>query len=245
MDDVRETVRAFYAQVAAALPTDGLAVTASLGCGNPTEVADLQPGETVLDLGCGGGTDVLLSARRVGESGKAYGLDMTDEMLALALRNREQAGVGNVEFLKGYIEAIPLPAGTLDVVISNCTINLSADKAAVFAEIHRVLKPGGRLGVSDVVAADELTPAQRAARGSHVACIAGALSFAEYDAGLRQAGFTGVTITPTHEITDRIHAAIIKAVKPAAPQPAAASEGFRIQWGPPPSCCGEQPRTSR
>jgi arsenite methyltransferase len=240
--DVREAVKAFYTQVAAGLTTNGGAATASLGCGNPTEVAELQPGETVLDLGCGGGLDVLLSAKRVGATGKVYGLDMTDEMLALALRNRDEAGADNVEFLKGYIEAIPLPAGTLDVVISNCTINLSADKAAVFAEIHRVLKPGGRLGVSDVVAADELTPAQRAARGSHVACIAGALSFAEYDTGLRRAGFTGVTITPTHEIVDRIHAAIIKAVKPAAPQRATVGEGFRIQWGPPPSCCGEQSR---
>jgi arsenite methyltransferase len=156
------------------LPAD--AVAASLGCGNPLAVADLRAGETVLDLGSGGGIDVLLSASRVGPTGTAYGLDMTDEMLALARCNTEQAGAANVEFLKGDIEAIPLPSGTVDVVISNCVINLSTDKPAVFAETYRVLKPGGRLGVTDIVAEDYLTAADRAKRGDHVGCIAGALS---------------------------------------------------------------------
>jgi arsenite methyltransferase len=174
------------------------AVLASLGCGNPTAVAELREGETVLDLGSGGGIDVLLSARRVGPTGKAYGLDMTEEMLALARRNADQAGARNVEFLKGHIEAIPLPAETVDVVISNCVINLSIDKPAVFAETFRVLKPGGRLGVSDIVAEDRLTPAERAERGSYVGCIAGALSRTEYESGLAAAGFTDVVVDFTH-----------------------------------------------
>ena len=189
------------------------AVLASLGCGNPTAVADLHPGETVLDLGSGGGIDVLLSAKRVGPSGKVYGLDMTEEMLALAIRNRDQAGATNVEFLKGYIEEIPLPANRIDVVISNCVINLSTDKPRVFAEMHRVLRSGGRLGISDVVADDALTPKERAQRGSYVGCIAGALSFGEYDAGLRAAGFEDVSITSTNETMPGIHSAIIKATK--------------------------------
>ncbi|MEU8753421.1 arsenite methyltransferase [Streptomyces chartreusis] len=196
-----------------ALPAE--AVAASLGCGNPTAVAELREGERVLDLGSGGGIDVLLSARRVGPTGKAYGLDMTDEMLALALANAERAGATNVEFLKGTIEAVPLPAGTIDVVISNCVINLSVDKPAVFAEIFRVLKPGGRIGISDVVADDGLTSEQRAERGDYVGCIAGALSFAEYRAGLDAAGFTGVEITPTHPVADGMHSAIVRAVKPS------------------------------
>ncbi|MGH2735957.1 MAG: arsenite methyltransferase [Actinomycetota bacterium] len=190
------------------------AVLASLGCGNPVAVAELRSGETVLDLGSGGGIDVLLAAGRVGAEGKVYGLDMTDEMLALAIANRDQAGVRNVEFLKGYIEAIPLPANTIDVVISNCVINLAADKTAVFAEMSRVLRPGGRVGVSDVVATDDLSPEDRAARGSYVGCIAGALSFGEYEAGLRAAGFENVSITSTHEVADGMHSAIIKATKP-------------------------------
>ncbi|MBG7701504.1 arsenite methyltransferase [Streptomyces sp. MC1] len=190
------------------------AVAASLGCGNPTAVAELREGERVLDLGSGGGIDVLLSARRVGPAGKAYGLDMTEEMLALALSNARKAGATNVEFLKGTIEAVPLPAGTIDVVISNCVINLSVDKPAVFAETFRVLRPGGRIGVTDVVADDTLTPAQRAERGDHVGCIAGALSFAEYRAGLEAAGFTDVQITPTHPVADGMHSAVVRAVKP-------------------------------
>jgi len=200
------------------------ALLASLGCGNPTAVAELREGETVLDLGSGGGIDVLLSARRVGPAGKAYGLDMTEEMLALARRNAEEAGARNVEFLKGHIEAIPLPADTVDVVISNCVINLSVDKPAVFAETFRVLKPGGRLGVSDIVAEDHLSPADRAERGSHVGCIAGALSSAEYQAGLAAAGFTEVSVTFTHQVADGLHSAIIKATRPreAATVPTAA-----------------------
>jgi arsenite methyltransferase len=197
-----------------ALP--GAAVAASLGCGNPLAVADLNEGDTVLDLGSGGGIDVLLSARRVGPGGKAYGLDMTDEMLDLARRNAAEAGASNVEFLKGQIEAIPLPAGAVDVVISNCVINLSTDKSAVFAETFRVLRPGGRLGVSDVVAEDHLTPAERAERGGWVGCVAGALSISEYRAGLSAAGFTDVEIVPTHPVADSMHSAIIKATKPSA-----------------------------
>jgi SAM-dependent methyltransferase len=192
------------------------AVAASLGCGNPLAVAELRPGEIVLDLGSGGGIDVLLSARRVGPTGKAYGLDMTDEMLDLARRNAGEAGASNVEFLKGTIEDIPLPDASVDVVISNCVINLSVDKPAVFAQTYRVLTPGGRLGVTDILAADHLTPEQRAERGSYVGCIAGALSFTEYDAGLRAAGFTDITITLTHEVADGMHSAIIKATKPRA-----------------------------
>jgi arsenite methyltransferase len=192
------------------------ALLASMGCGNPTAVADLREGETVLDLGSGGGIDVLLSAKRVGAGGKVYGLDMTDEMLALALANKAKSGVENVEFLKGYIEAIPLPAATVDVIISNCVINLAADKPAVFAEMYRVLRPGGRIGISDVVAEDGLTPEQRAERGSYVGCIAGALSFIEYEEQLKGAGFEDVTITSTHEVTEGMTSAIIKAMKPAS-----------------------------
>ncbi len=187
------------------------ALLASLGCGNPTAVADLAPGETVLDLGSGGGIDVLLSAKRVGPTGTVYGLDMTDEMLELARNNRRKANVDNVEFLKGFIEEVPLPDGTVDVVISNCVINLSRDKDAVFAEMHRVLKPGGRLGITDVVAGDELRPEQRAERGSYVGCIAGALSFAEYKEGLTRAGFTEIDIQPTHSVADGMFSAIVKA----------------------------------
>jgi SAM-dependent methyltransferase len=189
---------------------------ASLGCGNPTAVAALQEGETVLDLGSGGGIDVILSAKRVGPTGTAYGLDMTDEMLALARRNADEAGLRNVHFLKGVIERIPLPAESVDVVISNCVINLSVDKPAVLTEIARVLKPGGRLGVSDVVAEDRLSPAERAARGSYVGCIAGALSRSEYVAGLEAAGFEEVSVEFTHEVADGMHGAIVKAVKGAA-----------------------------
>ena len=190
------------------------AVLASLGCGNPVAVADLREGERVLDLGSGGGIDVLLSARRVGPAGRAYGVDMTDEMLALARQNAAKAGVGNVEFRKGTIEAIPLPAESVDVVISNCVINLSVDKPAVLAEMFRVLGPGGRIGISDVVTDDELSPADRAARGSYVGCIAGALSRGEYLDGLAAAGFTDASVTYTHEAAPGMHAAIIRATKP-------------------------------
>jgi arsenite methyltransferase len=190
------------------------AVAASLGCGNPLAVVELRPGERVLDLGCGGGIDVLLSARRVGPGGRVYGLDMTEEMLELARANARQAGLTNVEFLPGTIEAIPLPGGCVDVVISNCVINLSTDKAAVFAEAFRVLVPGGRLGVFDIVAEDHLTPRQRAERGGYTGCIAGALSFAEYRAGLAAAGLTGISLTPSHQVADGMHSVIIRAVKP-------------------------------
>lgn len=189
------------------------AVLASLGCGNPTAVADLREGEVVLDLGSGGGIDVLLSAKRVGPTGKAYGLDMTDEMLELANKNKAEAGVANVEFLKGFIEHVPLPDDSVDVVISNCVINLAADKTLVFREMHRVLRPGGRVGVTDVVAADHLTQSERAERGSFVGCIAGALSFAEYKKGLVEAGFEDVDISPTHDVAEGMFSAIVKARK--------------------------------
>ena len=192
------------------------AVLASLGCGNPTAVADLHEGERVLDLGSGGGIDVLLSAARVGPTGRAFGLDMTDEMLTLARRNAVEAKATNVEFLKGYIEAIPLPGDSIDVVISNCVVNLAADKPAVFREIARVLRPGGRIGITDIVADDELTPAERAERGSYVGCIAGALSFAEFRAGLEDAGMSEISLTPTHQVTDGMHSVIARAVKPVA-----------------------------
>ena len=197
-----------------ALPAEAL--LASLGCGNPTAVAKLDKGETVLDLGSGGGIDVLLSAQRVGPTGKAYGLDMTDEMLELANKNKAEAGADNVEFLKGFIEDIPLPDSSVDVIISNCVINLAADKSAVFREMHRVLKDGGRIGVSDVVASNDLTAEQRAERGTYVGCIAGALSFAEYQSGLAEAGFQQIGLTVTHDVADGMHSAIVRATKPHA-----------------------------
>jgi arsenite methyltransferase len=189
------------------------ATLASLGCGNPTAVADLHEGEAVLDLGSGGGIDVILSAKRVGPTGVAYGLDMTDEMLALAQRNAREAEVPNVHFLKGVIEQIPLPADSIDVVISNCVINLSTDKPAVLTEMARVLKPGGRIGISDIVAENGLSPDDRAERGSYVGCIAGALSKDEYESGLEAAGFERVNVEFTHQVADGMHSAIIKAVK--------------------------------
>jgi len=238
-DQVREAVAARYAGLARAAQAgqaitdgdpdippgcaavypdaDGLpeaVVRASLGCGNPVAVADLRPGETVLDLGSGGGIDVLLSARRIGPAGRAYGLDMTEEMLDLARASARAAGAANVEFLRGQIEAIPLPDGSVDVIISNCVINLSTDRPAVFAESFRVLRPGGRLGITDIVAEDQLTPAQRTGRGIQAGCIAGAPSFAEYRDGLIAAGFTAVSITPTHQVAEGVHAAIIRAVRP-------------------------------
>jgi len=173
------------------------AAAASLGCGNPTALADLKAGETVLDLGSGGGIDVLLSAQRVGPTGKAYGLDMTDEMLALARENQRKAGVENVEFLKGEIEQIPLPDKSVDVIISNCVINLSADKDRVMAEAFRVLKPGGRLAVSDVVVRGEVPPAIRRSVELWIGCVAGALEEQEYRGKLTKAGFTGIDVEPT------------------------------------------------
>jgi SAM-dependent methyltransferase len=238
-DDLREEVRQKYAEAATGAGcgcgeggccSDGefgstlyeisqraelpdAAVLASLGCGNPTAVADLRAGETVLDLGSGGGIDVILSAKRVGATGHAYGLDMTAEMLELARRNADEAGIANVTFLQGLIEEIPLPDGSVDVVISNCVINLSTDKPSVLREIGRVLRPGGRIGISDVVAEDRLEPAERAERGSYVGCIAGALSASEYADGLRGAGFDEISVEFTHEVADGMHGAIVKAVK--------------------------------
>ena len=202
----------YSAEELASLPE--AAALASLGCGNPLAVAELHEGERVLDLGSGGGIDVLLSAKRVGPTGRAFGLDMTDEMLALARRNAADAGAANVEFLKGQIESIPLPADSIDVGISNCVINLAADKGAVLREIARVLRPGGRLGVSDIVADDALSPAERLEQGSYVGCIAGALSFGEYEAGLLAAGLEDISITPTHQETAGMSSAIIRARKP-------------------------------
>ena len=189
------TANLYDEQQTGGLPAE--AVLASLGCGNPTALAALHPGEVVLDLGSGGGIDVLLSARRVGPTGKAYGLDMTDEMLALARDNQRKSGLENVEFLKGQIEAIPLPGNTVDVIISNCVINLSADKDRVLAEAFRVLKPGGRLAVSDVVVRGEIPPEIRRSVELWVGCISGALDESVYLEKLRQAGFADVSIEPT------------------------------------------------
>jgi SAM-dependent methyltransferase len=212
-----DTDAVFGPELYSALERDDLpveAVAASLGCGNPLLVADLHEGERVLDLGSGGGIDVLLSARRVGWTGHVYGLDMTDEMLELARANATKAGATNVEFVKGVIEDIPLPGGSVDVVISNCVVNLSPDKPAVFAEVFRVLRPGGRVGISDVVAEDDLSPEDRASRGSLVGCIAGALSREEYLRLLGEAGFVGAEVTFTHEAAPQMHGAVIRASKP-------------------------------
>jgi arsenite methyltransferase len=191
------------------------ATMASLGCGNPTALAELGAGETVLDLGSGGGIDVLLSAKRVGPTGKAYGLDMTDEMLALARENQRQAGVENVEWLRGEIEAIPLPASSVDVVISNCVINLSGDKPRVLAEVARVLKPGGRFAISDVVADEDMDTATRADLAQWTGCIAGALTRHQFEQALLDAGLEDVEITETHRVHDRAGSAIIRARKPS------------------------------
>lgn len=246
-DDLREQVRARYAEAATAGPhgsdccgpasgagcgcgtEEGFGAAlydadeqaglpeaarlASLGCGNPMAVAELREGETVLDLGSGGGIDVLLSARRVGPTGKAYGLDMTAQMLDLARRNAAEAGADNVEFLEGDIEAVPLADASVDVIISNCVVNLSTDKPAVMAEMHRVLVPGGRIGITDVVAEDRLSAEERAERGSYVGCIAGALSQSEFRDGLAAVGFTGIEVTFTHEVGDGLHSAIVRATK--------------------------------
>jgi arsenite methyltransferase len=187
---------------------------ASLGCGNPTAVAELHAGETVLDLGSGGGIDVLLSARRVGPTGKAHGLDMTDEMLALARENARKAGVENVEFHKGYIEEIPLPDASVDVVISNCVINLSHDKPKVLREVARVLRPGGRFAVSDVIADEGMDDATRADMQAYTGCIAGALTRREFTQALRGAGLTDVAIHETHRVHPQAASAIVRAQKP-------------------------------
>jgi arsenite methyltransferase len=192
------------------------AVGASLGCGVPTAVADLSEGETVLDLGSGAGADVLISARRVGPTGRAIGLDMTDEMLALARANAEQAGVPNVEFLKGYLEDMPLPDAAVDVVISNCVINLSADKGTVIREAARVLRPGGRFAVSDVIADSDMDEATRADMAAWTGCIAGALTEADFSTVLRDAGFEDVEVRETHRVHEHAVAAIIRARKPSA-----------------------------
>jgi arsenite methyltransferase len=209
------------------------ALLASLGCGNPTAVAELREGETVLDLGSGAGLDVILSARRVGPDGQVFGLDFLEEMLAVARRNIEDAGVENIVLLKGTIEAIPLPAQTVDVIISNCVINLSLDKPAVFAEMARVLAPGGRIGISDVVAEDRLSPAERAERGGHSQCIAGALSVSEYTELLTSVGLVDVEVVFTQEAADGMHAAIIRARKPAGTGTEAQPNACR----PGTSCC--------
>ena len=262
VDTIHDEVRARYAQAAIDASTAGCcssepetfgaglysaleraeipeaAALASLGCGNPVAVAELHEGERVLDLGSGGGIDVLLSARRVGASGRAFGLDMTDEMLALAQRNAAEAGATNVEFLRGHIEAIPLPAASVDVVISNCVINLAADKPAVFREIARVLRPGGRMGVTDIVAEDRLTPEERAERGSYTGCIAGALSFSELRSGLEAAGLSEVSMTPTHAVADGMVSAIIRATKPAVGAESAMAGDRPEQPVPMRGCCG-------
>jgi arsenite methyltransferase len=244
-DALRERVRERYAEAARAVTSGGngccgdsgsadfgealytvdqrgelpdAAALASLGCGNPTAVAELREGEVVLDLGSGGGIDVILSAKRVGPTGVAYGVDMTDEMLALAQQNAREAGISNAHFLKGEIENVPLPAESVDVVISNCVINLSTDKPAVLTEMARVLRPGGRLGISDIVAEDRLSPAERAERGSWCGCVAGALSRGEYVAGLEAAGFEDVTVEFTHEVAEGMHGAIVKGIR-ASDQP--------------------------
>ena len=189
-------------------------IASSLGCANPVAVAELKAGETVLDLGSGGGTDVLLSARRVGPTGKAYGLDMTDEMLDLARKNQALAGIHNAEFLRGRIEAVPLPDESVDVVVSNCVIGLSPDKVQVFAEAYRVLRRGGRLAVGDVVAEVEATPDQQADLDSWVSCLAGAFTRPAYRSALDAAGFAGISIDERHAVTQGFASVVVRAVKP-------------------------------
>ena len=236
--DIRETVRQRYAQAARNVggccsPADGnrafgaslygdatgevpnAALSASLGCGMPTAVADLRDGQTVLDLGSGAGADVLLSARRVGPAGKAIGLDMTDEMLELARANARESGLDNVEFIKGYIESMPLPDASVDVVISNCVINLSGDKRRVISEAARVLRPGGRFAVSDVIADSDMDDATRADMAAWTGCIAGALTDREFRSALHDAGLGEIEIRETHRVHEHAAAAIIRAVKPA------------------------------
>jgi SAM-dependent methyltransferase len=234
-DDQREHFgsRLYDADERAALP--GTAVLASLGCGNPIAIAELHAGETVLDLGSGGGIDVLLSARRVGPTGLAYGLDMTDEMLELARRNQAEAGVTNVQWLRGHIESIPLPADTADVIISNCVINLSGDKPQVLREAARVLKPGGRLAVSDVIADPDMDGATRADMQAYTGCIAGALTREQFTEQLQAAGLTDITITETHRVHEHAASAIVRAIKPGASAPA--QLGSSSDTAAAPSCC--------
>ena len=213
-EDEREVFGAQLYESAEREELPDAAKLASLGCGNPTAVAELHEGEVVLDLGSGGGIDVLLSARRVGPTGKAYGLDMTDEMLDLARRNQQEAGVDNVEWLKGHIEAVPLPDDTVDVVISNCVINLSADKAQVIREAARVLKPGGRFAVSDIVADPTMDSATRADMQQYTGCIAGALTRDEFERALTDAGLVDVEIVETHRVHEHAGSAIVRARKP-------------------------------
>lgn len=217
------------------------AVAASLGCGNPMAVAELRAGERVLDLGSGGGVDVLLSAKRVGPSGFAYGVDMTDEMLALARANAATGAANNVEFLKGTIEDVPLPDAAVDVVISNCVINLCTDKPAVLGEMFRVLTPGGRIGISDVVAEDHLTAPMRDELGSYIGCIAGALSRSEYLQGLATAGFADAEVTFTHEVAPGMHGAIVRATKPEQCCPTSEQQSCCEPSGKADCCTGEDP----
>ncbi len=242
------TSKLYSAEEGANVPEEAL--LASLGCGNPTALAKLNPGETVLDLGSGGGIDVLLSARRVGPTGKAYGLDMTDEMLALARENQKKAGVTNVEFLKGEIEHMPLPDNTVDVIISNCVINLSADKDQVFREAFRVLKPGGRLAVSDIVARGEIPPEVKRSVELWTGCVAGALSDADYASKIKAAGFENIEIEPTRiytaddarqsfsgkgididaiapQVDGKFMSAFVRATKPTAARPAGCCSGTK------------------
>jgi arsenite methyltransferase len=216
---IRETVRERYADAARSVKKGGEGCCgpseSSLGCGNPTAVAELAEGETVLDLGSGDGIDVLLSARRVGPTGKAYGLDMTDEMLDLARANQREAGVENVEFVKGTIEDVPLPDDSVDVIISNCVINLSGDKPAVFAEAARVLRPGGRFAVTDIVADPEMDDATRQDMKQWTGCIAGALTRAEFERELAVAGFERIEIEETHRVHEHAGSAIVRARVPA------------------------------
>jgi arsenite methyltransferase len=191
------------------------AVAGSIGCANPVALAQLEPGEDVLDLGSGGGLDVLLSAERVGPTGQAYGLDMTPDMLELARANQARAGVSNAEFLEGHIEAIPLPDNAVDVVVSNCVINLSTDKTAVFTETHRVLRPGGRLAIADIVADQRPDPARAADNAEWAACIAGAVTRDRYRAQLETAGFTAIEVTDSHPVTDGFTSVFVRATKPA------------------------------
>jgi arsenite methyltransferase len=231
-DQLREEVREHYAAAATrnggCCGFDSTTGVLSLGSGDPIAVADLQPGERVLDLGSGAGPDVIRAAEQVGPEGVVWGLDMTDEMLALAQRNIAEAGLRNAHFLKGEIESVPLPAESVDIVLSNCVINLSTDKPAVFAELARVLAPGGRVAVSDIVAEDQLAPNDRAERGSYCGCIAGALSKSEYEQLLAGAGLEDVSVEFTHEAAEGMHGAIIRATKPEGvrePEAVAAGSG--------------------